>query len=351
MKMMTYKRNSIGMVALCLLGLSPGIFAADSEHNCGPAPMEASWETIDDKGAPMPRHEAAFVEFEGEFYLLGGRRVQTVSIYNPATNEWRQGAKPPMTVHHFQPVVYNDQILLICAMTRGFPKEVGLERILIYDPKEDAWSWGDPIPEDRQRGSAGVVVLDDKIYVVGGIVRGHLGGYIPWTDRYDPKTGEWEVLPDAPHARDHFQSAVVDGKIYAAGGRRTSHETGQVFDLVVPQVDVFDPATETWATLPEDLPTPRAGNSTFAYDCRVVVAGGESMAQGRAHDEVEAWHVYNENWEIWPAMNRGRHGTGHLLHNNYIYTCSGSGGRGGGPELESLERLPLPSKADADQLE
>ncbi|NBB78228.1 MAG: galactose oxidase [Verrucomicrobia bacterium] len=308
---------------------------------CVKQPGGDAWETMETKGAPIARHEAAFVEFEGEFYLLGGRRIQPVSIYNPETKEWREGAKPPMTVHHFQPVVYEDKILMICAMTRGFPKEVGLDRVLIYEPRIDAWSWGDPIPEERRRGSAGVALVDGKIYVVGGIVRGHLGGYVPWTDRYDPETGEWAVLPDAPHARDHFQCAVVEGKIYAAGGRRTSHETGELFDLVVPAVDVFDLETETWSVLPEDLPTPRAGNSTFSHACHVVVAGGESMAQGRAHDEVEAWHVHNKEWESWPAMNRGRHGTGHLVFENYIFTCSGSGGRGGGPELDSIERLRL----------
>jgi hypothetical protein len=316
--------------------------ASEDGHACGPAPLNQSWETLEVRGAPVPRHEAAFVEFEGQFYLIGGRRKEPVSIYNPETMEWRQGAKPPLNVHHFQPVVYGDKILIICAMTGGFPNEVGLDRILIYEPKRDVWTWGAPIPEDRQRGSAGVVLHDGKIYVIAGIVRGHRGGFVPWADRYDPETEQWEQLPDAPRPRDHFQCAVVDGKIYAAGGRRTSHETGELFDLVIPEVDVFDPETQVWSTLPADLPTPRAGNSTFAHDCRVVVAGGESMAHGHAHDEVEAWHVYNEIWETWPSMNRGRHGTGHLLHNNYIYTCSGSGGRGGGPELESIERLPLP---------
>lgn len=70
------------------------------------------------------------------------------------------------------------------------------------------------------------------------------------------------------------------------------------------------------------------------------------MAQGRAHDEVEAWHVIRNEWETLPSLARGRHGTGLVLHNNVIYTCSGSGGRGGGPELDSIERMLIRGAAE-----
>lgn len=301
----------------------------------------AEWETLETKGQPAPRHEAAFVEFGGEFYLMGGRRIQPVCIFNPETATWRNGAKPPIEVHHFQPVVYEDKILIICAMTGPFPNETGLDRILIYEPKKDQWSWGAEIPVDRRRGSAGVVNVGGKIYVLCGIVNGHMGGYVNWADRYDPETDRWTRLKDAPHKRDHFQCAFLDGKIYAAGGRTTSQETGQLFDLTVPEVDVYDIPSATWSTLKDNLPTPRAGNSTAAIGKDIVVAGGESMAHKEAHNEVEAWDTLEKKWHNYPSLNRGRHGTALILHKNCIYTCSGSGGRGGGPELKSIERLKL----------
>lgn len=306
------------------------------------APAWASeWETLETKGRPNPRHEAAFVEFEGEFYLMGGRRIQPVNIFNPETKAWRNGAKPPIEVHHFQPVVYDGKIMIVCAMTGRFPNETGLEKVLIYDPKKDEWSWGDEIPEARRRGSAGVVNVDGKIYVIAGIVNGHMGGYVDWADLYDPKTGTWTKLKDAKHERDHFQAAYLDGKIYAAGGRTTSHETGQVFDLTVPEVDVYDIASGKWSVLKDDLPTPRAGNSTAAIGNDIVIAGGETGGQKKAHDEVEAWDTKKGKWYDYPNLKQGRHGTALILHENCIYTCSGSGGRGGGPELTSTERLDL----------
>lgn len=305
------------------------------------ATTAAEWETLETKGQPNPRHEAAFVEFEGEFYLLGGRRIQPVNIYNPETKTWRNGAKPPIEVHHFQPVVYEDQIMIICAMTGKFPNETGLGNVLIYEPKKDEWSWGDEIPKNRQRGSAGVVNVDGQIYVIAGIVRGHMGGYVNWADLYDPKTGKWTKLKNAKNKRDHFQATYLDGKIYAAGGRTTSHETGDLFNLTIPEVDVYDIKTGKWSELKEDLPTPRAGNSTLAVGKDVVVAGGESGDNKKAHDEVEAWDTEKETWHDYPRLKQGRHGTALILHENCIYTCSGSGGRGGGPELDTIERLKL----------
>ena len=80
--------------------------------------------------------------------------------------------------------------------------------------------------------------MTGKIYIVGGITNGHVNGYQPWLDVYDPKSGDWTPLADAPHARDHFQAVLHDDKLYALAGRTTSQKTKQVFELTVKPVDV-----------------------------------------------------------------------------------------------------------------
>jgi len=122
----------------------------------------------------------------------------------------------------------------------------------------------------------------------------------------------------------------------------TSQATKQLFNLTVPEVDVYDIASGTWSVLAEDLPTPRAGNSTLALGDHIVVAGGESGTQKLAHNEVEAWDTGARRWLDYPSLNRGRHGTSLAIYQNYIYTCSGSGNKGGSPELISTERLKFP---------
>jgi hypothetical protein len=76
----------------------------------------------------------------------------------------------------------------------------------------------------------------------------------------------------------------------------------------------------------------------------VVIAGGESMVQEEAHDQVEAYNSKTGQWVSWPSLVEGRHGSGLAVVDNYLYMASGSGGRGGGPELTTIERLKLPGK-------
>lgn len=295
------------------------------------------WKEVACEGRPHARHEAGFVRCGEELYLLGGRRVQPVDVFDPKERRWRAASRPPLEIHHFQPVVWQGKIYLPGAMTGRFPGETGLDHIPIYDPETDEWTRGPEVPEGRRRGGAGAVVVGDTLYVVCGIVDGHRGGYVPWLDVVNLETGEWTVLPDAPRARDHFQAGELNGLIYAAGGRTTSQATGQTFELTVGPVDVYDPATRRWATLVEELPTRRAGTATVVHGGKVLVVGGESGTQRVAHDEVEGYDPRAGRWVKLPPLQVGRHGTGVAVYDGRLWIASGSGNRGGGPELTSLE--------------
>jgi hypothetical protein len=74
---------------------------------------------------------------------------------------------------------------------------------------------------------------------------------------------------------------------------------------------------------------------------KLLVIGGESMAHEEAHNEVEALDPKTGKWESLTTLNRGRHGTQAVVYKGEIYTASGSGNRGGGPELKTLEIASL----------
>jgi len=304
---------------------------------------EEEWETVETIGLPLARHENSFTAVGDNFYLLGGRGIKPISIYNTETNQWTEGTAPETEIHHFQGVSYGNEVYVIGAMTGKYPFETPLPSMLIYSPEGDTWKIGPEIPEDRRRGACGVVVDGDSVYMISGIVDGHNGTHVPWVDRYDFKTNTWTVLADAPRARDHFQVVMEHGKIYAAGGRNSSYATKQTFELTIPEVDIYDIATNSWTTLDQsgNLPTERAGTSTVLYNGQLIVIGGESASQETAHNQVEALNLNTLKWTTLKPLQRGRHGTQAIMRNGSVYIAAGSGNRGGRPELDTMEKLIL----------
>ena len=299
----------------------------------------ASWQLLSPDSQPTKRHEAAFVELNGKFYLLGGRGIKPVEVYDPATNSWEAKSPTPIELHHFQALAVENRIYVVGAFTGPYPNETPVPVIHIYDPATDVWTTGASVPENRRRGAAGAVLHQGAIFVVCGIVEGHLGHFVPWVDRYDLATNEWTPLADAPRPRDHFQAVVVSNQIVAAGGRVSSGKTKQVFQLTVPQVDIYDISSNSWRTLDQPLPTPRAGCFAVAVGDHVVIAGGESGTQGEAHYEVEAFDLQRNTWKSLPRLATPRHGTGIIYWDGQFYTAAGCARRGGSPEQDSIERL------------
>ncbi|TDQ18379.1 N-acetylneuraminic acid mutarotase [Algoriphagus boseongensis] len=298
---------------------------------------QESWTVIQPKTEATPRHENSFVACDGKLYSLGGRGQRPVEEYDPAMNTWAKVSDAPMEIHHFQAISYQNEIWVVGALTGGYPHETPIPNILIFNPKTKTWRDGPKLPENRVRGSAGVFVKNDKIYMVCGIQDGHWDGFVSWFDELDPKTGKWKALPDAPRARDHVSAALVEGNLYLAGGRTSNAKNNRVIDTTIKEVDLFDFEKGSWETLSTQLPTERAGNSNLGIGRFLVVMNGESGNQVPAHAEVEVLDTKNLTWTKLPNLNQGRHGTGNAFLDGKIYVQAGSANRGGGPEVSSME--------------
>jgi N-acetylneuraminic acid mutarotase len=300
-----------------------------------------TWKPAEPLNLPTARHENGMAAANGKLYLIGGRGDRPVEEYDPKKDVWSVRTQAPMEMHHFQAVAYNNEIYVLGAFSGKFPHETPIPNLYIYSPSKNEWRKGPELPSNRLRGAAGAFTYKDKIYLVCGIQDGHYDGHVAWFDVFDPKTNKWEVFADAPRPRDHLQVDVVKDKLYVVGGRRSSAKTNEPMSLTVKEVDVYDFKKGTWETLPEqnNLPTQRAGHTVMAFGGRILVAGGESAAQVPAHREVEAYNPARDRWETVMPLTQGRHGTQAVLLNGKVYVVAGSGNRGGGPELTSMEVL------------
>jgi predicted heme/steroid binding protein len=295
-----------------------------------------TWEYANSNGQPDARHECAYVELGGKFYLIGGRGNPALNIYNPQTNTWTTGTNIPngKELHHFQAVVYNNKIYIIGAFTGGFPTEKPVGDIYIYDPAANSWTiLANQIPSNRRRGAAGAVVYNNKIYIVGGITNGHTDGWVSWVDEFDPANITWKILPDAPHQRDHLQAVVMNDKIYIAGGRRSAYPN--TINLTEASVDVYSLGNQQWSTLPAaaNIPTPRAGTATLVLNNEIIVVAGESGNNGY-HRQVEAFNPQTNTWRSLAQTNEGRNGPGGVAYNGKLYIV---GGMVNGSEVTSQE--------------
>lgn len=82
---------------------------------------------------------------------------------------------------------------------------------------------------------------------------------------------------------------MIDGILYAVGGRQSGGESG-VFTPLIGVVDTYNFETNKWATLENDLPTPRAASGIVAFQNELYVMGGEGEKPGPAFKVVEAYN-------------------------------------------------------------
>ncbi len=301
--------------------------------------LAQSWSEITtfDGSFVTPRHESNSVEFDGYIYVFGGRGQRPVDRYDPGNNTWETVAQAPEEMHHFQPVVHNRKIYIIGAFTCCYPTETTLSDIHVFDPTTNLWSTEGTMPSSRLRGSAGTFTYNNKIYVVGGNTAGHSGGAVPWFDEYDPATGNWRILPDAPNARDHVAVAMVGSKLVAAAGRQSNLGAGNT----VAATDVFDFSENKWILSSHNVPTERAGTMAVTYNNLVYVIGGESISLTAAHATVEVFNPANGTWRGLEDMITPRHAGGAALIGTDLHVFTGSTTRGGGDETPLHEKIDL----------
>ncbi len=320
---------------------------ADPVNNVSPSQSsgrnvnaDIAWDILQtsDGSYPKERHEASAVAVGRKIYLLGGRGSRPVNSYDSATRDWQHLGGSPVEFSHFQAVAVGSKIYVIGAFLGQFPNERVDASIRVFDTATQNWSVVGNMPSNRLRGSAGTAVYNGKIYLVGGNTNGHMAGAVKWFDEYDPATGRWTALPDAPDSRDHFSAVVVGDKLVAAGGRRTAFPN--TFGNTVGAVNIYNFSTGRWSK-GSDIPTRRAGTMALSVGTEAIVIGGESDTTSTAHNNVQAYDVDSNAWRLLQPLIVGRHGGGAALVGDTLHVISGNTSRGGGDETQLQEFLQL----------
>ena len=195
------------------------------------------------------------------------------------------------------------------------------------------WRQKADMPTARSCFSTGIV--DGKIFAIGGRLQLETDEFgeisISTVEMYDPKTDTWQRKADMPTRRSGVAVSVVDGKIYAIGGEKMKkvpmykHWIHEAKGL--PTVEMYDPVTDRW-TQKADMPTPRK-TRTCVVDGKIYAIGGLTVGpMVKKRGQLATVEVYDPATDIWVTasrMHHARYWAALSVVNGEIYATGGTG--------------------------
>ncbi|MFC1487829.1 Kelch repeat-containing protein [Thermoproteota archaeon] len=277
-----------------------------------------------------PMHEArsnfGVAVVDGKIYAIGGALggsniSSTNEMYDPVADMWTFKRSMPTARAGFAVAVYQDKIYCIGGST---PAENGTSNIVIgkvevYDPVSDNWVTITSLPTPRIHLQANVV--NDKIYVTGGrtydIGFPDLFPYSNLTEVYDPISDSWDSVAQMPNETSAFSSVVVDDKLYVVGGQSI-----RIYD---PEIDGWSlgapsPLTAVYAF---------TGATTGIYSPkRIYVFGADASQNGLwpitlKNYTAQSYDPQTNKWTVRTSMPTKRMFSSVAILNDKLYVIGG----------------------------
>lgn len=199
-----------------------------------------------------------------------------------------------------------------------------LGAILPVKASADSWVLKAPMPEPE--AYVGAAVVNGKIYTFGGtVVDEEIYPFYSTdcaTQVYDPATDTWATKASMPNPTIGFAVTSYQNKIYVMGGAIG-------FDWSIGVNRVYDPATDTWQI---KAPIPK----NVSYICANVVDGKIYVMGGLLNDVDPLLHspvasnatlIYDpatDKWSEGPSMPTGVYGYASAIVDNKIYVIGGT---------------------------
>lgn len=192
-------------------------------------------------------------------------------------------------------------------------------------------SWSDAGRLETARAGLSAAVLDGRLYAAGGA-----GLTEPRNnfEAYDPAHNEWRPLRPLPVGLERFGMAAAAGRIYVAGGYAARPQVTESFgaardfaaaardarEAARPVADMwsYDPAADVWQR-ETAMPGPKAGFVMAAIGDRVYALGGEAGAAG-----VFVFDTLTRTWQTLSAPEEAaRRGAAAVVTGDEIWLIGG----------------------------
>ena len=306
-----------------LIGYSTTAILPASGLDSGVSPTWSKGEEM-----PTPQTEPAAVAIGDKIYVMGGadysKNLQgnmsdKVQIYDTQKNKWITNTKPmPLAIDHSAAAVYNDKIYVVGGFIKG---KVPTNKLFIYDTIKEEWKEGKPLSSPR--AALAVQFVNGTLYVAGGMNNSHVP--LNTMEAYNPQSNTWTSKAPMPTARHHLEMAVIDGKLFALGGRILGNgipsgnleQTISNFD----RNEMYDPQTDKW-TVKEPMLDKLSVFGAASANGQIYIFGGEDIT-GAYLGDVEKYNPLSNKWTYEPPMPTKRIGLEAVTVGNKIYTIGG----------------------------
>lgn len=228
-------------------------------------------------------------------------------VYNFTSNSWSllNPDRPYKGTHHAVEVFGNRMYLI-----GGFDGNSS-GKVQIYDATTNGWSVGATAP--YLAGSCASALINGKIYIAGGIVGVVAGSNngVPTNAAavYDIASNIWTMLPPmdftSSNGMNHAASATDGSKFFIFGGRDDDHRP----DIGYNSIQIYDPASNTWSSSADinstltPMPQPRGGmGKAVFYNGDFYVMGGETVSGGTGAIPANVYNrvdIYNLASNTW----------------------------------------------------
>ena len=216
---------------------------------------------------------------------------------------------------HRLPILNLDQTLpenqpRLCYNTLLWP-EKGSQIMQSYNMKTSTWTemkMKDPILE---RKNPSILVIGKFLYLIGGC----LNNFQPSQSlcRYNLQTRKFKVLSSMQEMRSNGTVvALEDGRILAAGG------------CLAPTAEMYDPVKNQWNNIRPMREARRREHSSAVVEGKVYVAGGRGA---EPLSSVECFDPETENWSDLPSMISRRTNFQLVSAQGQLYALGGNNGQ------------------------
>lgn len=290
-------------------------------------PATNSWSTTGSTTNGRSQGHTATRLDDGRVLVTGGVNANvctfdnTAELYDPATGTWSFTGSLAAARYYATATPLPDGTVLVA----GGGNRCGavFSSAEIYDPATGTWSPTGSMTTPREFHDA-VPLVDGRVLVVGGDGPCCTFPALSSAEIYDPATGTWTPTGSMATTRAHpILTLLADGRVMAFGGASGSGCCGHFPNG--PDVEIFDPATETWSPTGSLSVARSGGSSTLLSNGMVLAAGGND---GSAfHASAELWDPATGTWSATASMAspRASH-SATLLPDGSVLAASGHNG-------------------------